>query len=147
VRPGFEAGVLTYLSTGVLWNADGTLVNSDDAGGDSQAFSIIDELRSQTGNNNVDGVGNISVTKNSALVTGNSTVFTDDDVNRRLIVGGLTFVIKSVAGPEAITLNAPYTGETAENVGYATGGMLVGQPWEVKMPTQLVKLDTSLVFS
>jgi hypothetical protein len=52
-----------------------------------------------------------------------------------------------VAGPETITLTAPYAGETAQNVGYATGGKLVGQPWEVKVPTQLVKLDNTLVFS
>jgi hypothetical protein len=147
VRPGFEAGVLTYLSTGVLWSADGTLVNSDDNEGDPQVFSIIDELRSQTGNNNVDGVGTVSVTQNSAQVVGDGTVFTDHDVNRRLIVGGFTCIIKSVAGPETITLTAPYAGETAQNVGYATGGKLVGQPWEVKVPTQLVKLDNTLVFS
>lgn len=147
VRPGFEAGVLTYLSTGTLWGTDGTLVNADDGGADPQTLSIIDELRSQTGNNNVDGVGVISVTKGSADVTGKGTEFTSDDVNRRIIIAGVTYVIKTVAGPEAITLTAPYAGDSATDLGYATGGVLVGQPWEVTMPTALVKLDHTLQFS
>ncbi|GAA2810460.1 hypothetical protein [Mycolicibacterium pallens] len=147
VRPGFEAGVLTYLSTGALWNTDGTLVNADDIGVDAQTLSIIDKLRSQTGNNNADGVGVISVTKDSADVTGRGTLFTGADVNRRIIIAGAMYVIKLVAGAEAITLAAPYAGESAAEIGYATGGVLVGQPWEVRMPTNLVKLDHTLQFS
>lgn len=147
VRPGFEAGVLTYLSTGTLWSTDGTLVNADDGGVDAQALSIIDELRSQTGNNNVDGIGLISVTKDSAGVTGNGTLFTGDDINRRIIIAGATYVIGAVAGAESITLTTPYAGDTATDIGYATGGVLVGQPWEVRIPTNLVKLDNTLQFS
>ncbi len=140
--------MLTYLSTGALWNTDGTLVNADDIGVDAQTLSIIDKLRSQTGNNNADGVGGvISVTKDSADVTGRGTLFTGADVNRRIIIAGAMYVIKLVAGAEAITLAAPYAGESAAEIGYATGGVLVGQPWEVRMPTNLVKLDHTLQFS
>jgi hypothetical protein len=147
VRPGFEPGVLTYLSTGTLWSTDGILVNADDGGADAQALSIIDELRSQTGNNNFDGIGLISVTKDSAVVTGNGTLFTSDDINRRIIIAGATYVIRAVAGAESITLTTPYVGDKKTDIGYSTGGVLVGQPWEVTMPTDLVKLDNTLQFS
>ena len=147
VRPGFEAGVLSYLSTGHLWNADGTLVNADSGGSDQQSLSIIAELRSQTGNNNSDGVGLVSVTKDSAEVIGSGTTFTADDVNRRIIIAGVAGVIKTVVNAEAITLTAPSPSDSVTGVGYATGGKLVGQPWELTMPTNLVKLDGSLPFS
>ncbi len=57
-------------------------------------FLIIDELKSQTGDNNVDGVGTITVTENSPNVTGAGTAFTSDDVNKRIIIAGVTYVIK-----------------------------------------------------
>ena len=41
VRPGFEANVMTYLSTGEIWAADGTVVSSGD---DSLDLSIIDRV-------------------------------------------------------------------------------------------------------
>lgn len=147
VRPGFEAGVLSYLSTGKLWNADGTLINADSNGIDEQSLSIIDELRSQTGNNNSEGVGLVSVTKASAEVVGSGTTFTADDVNRRIVIAGVTCIIKAVANAEAITLTAPFPNDSATAIGYAMGGKLVGQPWEVIVPTNLVKLDDSLPFS
>ena len=59
----------------------------------------------------------------------------------------LTYVIKSVEDEKKITLTAAYSGSTESGVGYALGGTLVGQPWEVKVPTDLVKLDHTLVFS
>ena len=148
LRVGFEAGMLTFLATGAPWAGDGTIVNNPDGDGpDPQYLSIIDELRSQTGNNNVDGVGTIAVTKNSANVSGSGTSFSADDENRRIIIAGVTYIIKTVTGEEAITLTTPYAGSSAQGLGYATGGKLVGQPWEVMLPTDLVKLDNSLVFS
>ena len=146
VRVGFEAAVLSYLATGELWTGEGTLVNAD--GGDADpGLSIIDELKSQLGDNNVDGPGTISVSKNAAAVSGAGTAFSLDDVNRRIIIDGVTYVIRTVQDPRSITLSAPYAGASAQGVGYALGGVLVGQPWEVKVPTDLIKLDGSLVFS
>jgi hypothetical protein len=147
VRLGFEEPILTYLATGELWAGEGTLVNSDGDGPDPLHLSIIDELKSQTGNNNIDGVGTVSVIMNSAEVTGSGTAFTEDDENKHIAIAGATNVIRAVQGAHAITLMAPYTGATGEGLGYATGGKLIGQPWEVKLPTNLVKLDNTLVFS
>src|SRR5207249_2475287 len=102
---------------------------------------------SQTGNNNVEGVGTLSVTKGTPQVSGAGTEFSADDVSRRIIIGGVTYVIKSVQDPLSIALTTPFTGDTAQGLEYALGGKLVGQPWEVKLPTDLVKLDDSLVIA
>jgi hypothetical protein len=147
VRLGFEAGILTYLSTGETWPAEGTIVNSDGSGGEPQHLSIIDELKSQTGNNNIEGLGTISITKNSVAITGSGTQFTQDDENKRIFIGSATYVIKNVQDALTISLTTVYTGDSATGLGYALGGKLVGQPWEVKLPTNLVKLDNTLVFS
>lgn len=147
VRLGFEAGMLTYLATGQLWNGDGTLVNSDGDAPDQLHLSILDELKSQFGDNTVRGPGTITVSNGSVNVTGNGTVFTADDEYRRIRIGGKTFVIKTVVDAQTIKLTTGYTGESASGIGYSLGGKLVGEPWEIKLPTDLVKLDNSLVFS
>lgn len=72
-----------------------------------------------------DGIGLVSVPGGSADETGTGTVFTDDDVSRRIIMGGITSVIKTVTSAEVFTQIAPYTGNTASDIGYATGGKLV----------------------
>ena len=147
VRLGFEDNVLTYLSTGEIWAGEGTVINSDGGTPDPLHLSIIDELKSKTGDKNVDGVGTITVTQGSTAVMGEATEFTSDDENRRIIIGGSTYVIKSVQDALTITLTTPFAGVSAESVAYATGGKLVGQPWEVKLPTDLIKLDSTLVIA
>jgi hypothetical protein len=147
VRIGFEQAMLTYLGTGQLWSGEGTLVNSDADAPDPLHLSIIDELKSQTGDNNVEGAGTLGVTKNSVAVTGNGTAFSTDDEDRRIQIAGKTYVIKTVTDEQTITLTTTYTGNTDTGVGYSMGGKLVGQPWEVKLPTNLVKLDNSLPIS
>lgn len=145
VRLGFEAAILTYLATGELWAGEGTLVNSDGGDPDPLHLSIVDEIKSQTGNNNTEGVGTLSVTKASAAVSGSGTAFTADDEKRRIVIAGTTYVIKTVHDEEAITLTTPFAGASDQGLGYAIGGKLIGQPWEVKLPTDLIKLDSSLV--
>jgi len=144
VRLGFEQAMLTYLSTGQLWTGEGTLVNSDADAPDPLHLSIIDELKSQTGDNNVDGAGTLNVAKNNTAVTGVGTAFSTDDVNRRIQIAGRTYLIKSVTDEQTITLATNYTGSNDTGVGYSMGGKLLGQSWEVKLPTNLVKLDNSL---
>jgi hypothetical protein len=147
VRPGFNDAILTYLATGQRWPGEGVLINAEGGGPDRPTLSIVDELKGQTGNNHVDGVGTIKVIKNSAAVAGNGTEFTADDVNRRIIVAGITYIIKTVTDAQTIALASPYSGDSAEDLGYALGGKLVGQPWEIKLPTDLVKLDASLTIT
>lgn len=147
VRWGFQDAIISYLAATVPPATDGVLVNADDNGPDDAQLSIIDELKSQLGDNNTDGQGTISVSQNATAVTGHGTVFSQYDVYRRLIVGGVTYIIKEVTDAVTITLATPYAGPSAQGLGYALGGVLVGQPWEVKLPTNLVKLDNSLVIS
>jgi hypothetical protein len=147
VRVGFEEAMLTYLSTGEVWAGEGTLVNSENGSPDPLHLSIVAELKSQTGNDNVEGVGTLSVTNGSPAIAGTGTAFTSDDDSKRIVIAGVTYVIKAVENAQTIVLTAPYAGTSGDGLGYAIGGKLVGQPWEVKLPTDLVKLDGSLVIS
>jgi hypothetical protein len=144
VRLGFEQSLLTYLSTGQLWTGEGTFVNADEDSADPLHLSVVDELKSQTGDNNVDGAGTLSVTKNSAAVTGNGTAFSTDDEDRRILIAGKTYVIKTVTDEQTIALTTSYSGNNDTGLSYSIGGKLIGEPWEVKLPTSLVKLDNSL---
>ena len=56
-------------------------------------------------------------------------------------------MIRKVQGPQTIELNTPFGGESDQGLPYALGGKLIGQPWEVKLPTNLVKLDGSLIIT
>ncbi|OLB74228.1 MAG: hypothetical protein AUI14_24130 [Actinobacteria bacterium 13_2_20CM_2_71_6] len=147
VRLGFEQSILTYLGVGELWPGEGTLVNSDGISPDPLHLSIVDELKSQLGDNNVDGPGTLSVSKNSVNVTGNGTAFSTDDEDRRIDIAGKTYVIRTVVDEQTIKLAANYTGDNDSGVGYSMGGKLIGEPWEVKLPTNLVKIDNNVVFS
>jgi hypothetical protein len=147
VRLGFEQSILTYLGTGELWAGEGTLVNSDGDAPDQLHLSIVDELKSQTGDNNVEGAGTVSVTKNSPNITGSGTAFSADDEDRRIQIAGKTYVIKTVTDEQSIKLTTDYTGNNDSGLGYSMGGKLIGEPWEVKLPTNLVKLDNSLAIS
>ena len=147
VRLGFENGILTYLSTGELWAGEGTLVNSDADSPDVLHLSIVDELKSQQGDNNVDGPGTVSVMKNSPNVTGSGTAFSTDDENRRIQIAGRTYVIRTVVDEQNIKLTTDYPGNPDTGLAYSMGGKLVGESWEVKLPTNLVKLDNSLPIS
>lgn len=144
VRRGFEESIITYLGLSQPWPGEGSIVHGDEDGPDELHLSVLDELKSQTGNNNTEGVGTLSVTQGSVTVAGAGTAFTADDRNRRISIRGVTHLIRSVAGATSITLDQPYAGATESDLHYATGGKLVGEPWEVKLPTNLVKLDASL---
>jgi hypothetical protein len=147
VRPGFEDGIITYLATGERWTGEGTLVTSENGQIDPLHLSIVDEIKSQTNNNNIEGIGTLTLTKDSPRVMGDGTAFTEHDQNKRLVIGTTTYVIKKVQDAQSIVLTSPYSGESGDGLSYALGGKLVGQPWEVKLPTNLVKLDNSIPFS
>jgi hypothetical protein len=146
-RPGFDDQVVSYMSTKKLWTAaEGAVVSGGDGKGEDEELhiSVLDELRSQTGNNDVEGVGTVSVIQGSAAVTGDDTAFTKDDVRRRISIGGVIYVIKAFTDATHVTLAAPYAGPSDTELPYSLGGVLVGEPWEVRLPTNLVKLDASL---
>ena len=112
VRIGFEQPMLHYLHGGFVWNTDGTLVVAEDGQPDPVQMSIVDELKSQSGDNGTDGQGTIAVTSGSAAVTGTATQFSADDVNRRIIIKGVTYIIRSVASATSIVLSTTYQAAT-----------------------------------
>lgn len=154
VRPGFGTAVQNYRTLRGIWNSDGKHVPTDENGEpDLMQLSIIAELKELTGNNSKDGKGTITVINGSTTVTGIDTDFknADDinsDVNRRIIIKGKTYIIKAVRSPTVVVLRSPYTrsenDDTADDtLPYALGGILIGQSWEIKLPTSLVKIDDS----
>jgi hypothetical protein len=82
----------------------------------------------------------VKVAHGSEQVVGTGTSFTNDDVNRRIRLTSRIWVIRSVEGPDRITLTTPYDGASAEAISYALGPLLVGGPWEIRVPTDLIKL-------
>jgi hypothetical protein len=141
VRPGFEKSIMHFLNGDGIWYGEGTLVNSEDSQLDPLYLSILDELKEQLGNQNIEGTGQLNVTKDSPQITGVGTEFISDDENKRILIRGKTYVIKNVIGPTEIQLIKPYQDATEMGVGYSLGPKLVGEPWEVKLPTDLVMID------
>ena len=74
VRPGFEKTIIDYLEIEEEWNADGTVIPEGNET-DSLNISIVDEIKSQTGNNTIDGKGTLKVNKGSATIIGKDTQF------------------------------------------------------------------------
>lgn len=143
VRPGFVKTIIEYLEIEDEWNAEGTVITEGDET-DHVNLSIVEELKSQSGNNSVDGKGTLKVTKNSTAVTGTDTEFSCYDENRRIIIKGKTYVIKKVEDKTKITLTSAYTDVNDPETIYALGGILVGQSWEVKLPTNLLKIVSNV---
>jgi hypothetical protein len=139
IRGGFESAVLSFISGAQIWNSEGKFVIDDKI--DPTYLSIAEEFKSQSGNNSVEGKGTLKVEKDSSSVIGTGTEFSVDDENRQIIIAGRKYVIKEVQSTTSIILRSKYLGEDDSEARYALGGKLVGQPWEIKLPTSLVKLD------
>jgi hypothetical protein len=141
VRPGFGTSLLLYTNGAGIWAGPGDLANCQEGTSDCLSLSILTELKEQLGNQNIEGKGRLSVTKDSTSVTGTGTEFSDDDENKRIIIKGHTYVIDKVDSPTQIVLAKKYKDATANGVRYSLGAKLVGEPWEVKLPTDLVMID------
>lgn len=148
VRPAFEIPVTNYLYTGLPWSSEVVLVNNEDGVTNSMHLSIIEELSSQMNKMNSAGMGKLNLTKDSAIVTGVGTFFIAaaeneqyNDENKRIIIAGKTYIIKQVDSPTQIQLKTAYSGETENNLTYSFGAKLVDEAWEVRLPTNLIKID------
>jgi hypothetical protein len=141
VRMDFIDSIMTYLGTGEIWAGEGELVNSESGEPDPLYISVVEELKSQLNNMYTEGNGKLNVTEKNKIVTGVDTEFTFEDENKRIIIAGKTYTIKLVESPTQIQLSVEYTGETDTMLSYSFGAKLVGEPWEVKLPTNLVKID------
>ena len=142
VRPGFNTAVCNYLAGFGIWNVEGDLLNGDGGQADPLQLSLVEELRSQLGDSSVPGLGTLTVKQNDSVVTGTGTQFDkNNDEKRRINIGGNIHVIQTVHTSDRITLSTPFAGHDASGLTYSLGPRLVGEPWDVKLPTNLVKLD------
>ncbi len=141
VRPGFECSMLNYLKGSGIWDVKGCLVNTEDGIADPLHVSVLDELKEELGNQNIEGKGRLTVKKDDPKVIGTETEFTWNDENKRIIIKGRTYVIKQVVSPTQIQLTEKFIGANESDVRYSMGAKLVGEPWEVKLPTDLVMID------
>jgi len=141
IRIGFETSILHYLELGEIWYGEGELVNSENGEADPMHVSVLDELSSQLSNTSIEGKGLINVIAGNAIITGEETEFRPDDENKRIIINGKTYVIKKVNSSEELELTTAFEEDTGNAVRYSFGGKLVGQPWVIKLPTNLIYLQ------
>lgn len=143
VRPGFVEAMDYFLKRGLPWNG-GEPPHIDDSAdtGDPPFIPIIQELREQTGAEFEDGSGTVQVEEGNASVRGAGTRFAAPrDVDREIRIAGKVYRIREVVAADELTLWEPYAGDDAEALPYSLGPKLVGQPWEVRLPTTLVMLQ------
>jgi hypothetical protein len=139
VRVGFQDTIVNYLAGNEIWDAEGNLINFDESG-TAPEFPILQELKSRLSNQFEDGAGTLTVTQGDTNVIGSGTEFTDTDIRRRIRIGKAIYVIESRADQQ-LQLDRPFEAASATAAAYALGPRLVGEPWEVRIPTDLVKLD------
>lgn len=143
VRPGFVEAIEYFLREGRPWNG-GTpphFEDDDDAAG-PPFIPIMQELREQTGAEFEEGPGALQARAGDVAVTGLATAFAaPEDVDREIRIAGRVYRIRRVAAAGEITLYEPYAGPDGDDLPYALGPRLVGQPWEVRLPTTLVMLQ------
>ncbi|MDJ0592285.1 MAG: hypothetical protein QNJ72_20215, partial [Pleurocapsa sp. MO_226.B13] len=144
VRRGYEDAIQYYLSTNKIAGPPGL--------GSKLYVPLITAIREQQGIDFSKREGTISVTKDNKDITGQDTKFVPDDVDREIVIrqkedvqGKIVirqkkYRIAKVESSTKLTLSENYTGETDNQVPYSIGLKIVGEPWEVKVPTSLVYL-------
>jgi len=138
VRPGFEQAVVWLLQTGNRpWEEEGAF----EIGG-SLYRSMIDEITEELRGAFTRGVGTLAVEHDNAIVTGSGTAFDADlHTGRDIIILERTYQVSEVMSPTELRLDRPYADPSDADVAYAFGARLVGDPWEVRVPTNLVMLQ------
>ncbi len=150
VRPGFVNAVNTYLSTGKLpWdgNEGATIISCLDIDNEEESvdpfLSITEEMKAQQGAVYFKSKGTLSYVTGDpqAQVTGENTLFDDDDVNREINIDGKTYMIKSVNKEQQTIMLDDDIGPTLQGVTqFSIGAKAIGVPWIVIIPTSLVVL-------
>ncbi len=137
VRRGYEAALMHFVETGgEIWGG------GDPPHVDEELYvSIVEEIREEQGVVIEKNEGTVSVTEGSDAVVGTGTAFAKEDVDREITILKEKYRIADVASPTNLTLTESYRGPTKEHAGYSIGVRLVGQPWDVRLPTSLVKLQ------
>ena len=138
VRQGYENMVDSFLASGAgtfFGGADTPIID------DELYLSIADEMKEQLGNDFVVGEGTIQVNQGSKNIVGSGTNFTNNDIDKEIKIEGVIYQISDVSNSTNIELTERYRGQNDQNIRYSLGGKIIGQPWEVKLPTNLVMLQ------
>ena len=137
VRPGYEAALTHFVETGGdPWNG------GEPPHVDEELYrSIVEEVQSQQGVADTKSGGTVTVAVGSTAVTGTNTAFDERDIDREIALDGKAYRIADVTSLTALVIRESYTG-TAGSIPYIIGARLVGEPWEVRLPTTLVYLQS-----
>jgi hypothetical protein len=137
VRPGYEAALTHFVETGGdPWNG------GEPPHVDEELYrSIVEEVQSQQGVADTKSGGTVTVAVGSTAVTGTNTAFDERDIDREIALDGKANRIADVTSLTALVIRESYTG-TAGSIPYIIGARLVGEPWEVRLPTTLVYLQS-----
>ena len=153
IRPSFVYTILNYIKLGgkpwaekdapLCEGAKHSNEHSDENNDEEfPMVPIIEEIKEQLDNDFVEREGTISVKTGSKEVKGIDTDFTEDDVNRELLINLESYRIAEVMPPDKVVLREAYQGEEdVEKIGVAMGVKYVGEPWLVQVPTSLVYLQ------
>jgi hypothetical protein len=139
VRPGYEGAVAYLLDTGNKpWEVEDHAYTIEG----SLFVSIIKEIKEEELGAFTKGAGTLAVVQGSDTITGTDTAFDEDlHTDRDINILERTYRVARVKSPTEIVLDRPYQDVSKTGVPYAFGARLVGDPWEVRVPTQLVYLQ------
>lgn len=143
IRRNYENALINFLlvNPGEIWGGGDAPVICNPEDHDCLYVSILDEIKEQHDAVFVQGEGTISVENGSSIVTGIDTQFTEEDIDKEIIIQGEGYRIANIISATELTLSENYRGSTINNLRYALGFKYVGEPWEVKIPTSLVILQ------
>ncbi len=137
IRPNYELAILHYLDTGALWSGE-------DAPGNIYSdfyVPLAAEIREGHGIIFHKSDGKITVEQNATTVIGSETNFVEDDVDREILIEGISYRIATVNSKERLELTTQYQGRGKNYANYAIGAKYEDAPWYVKIPTTLVMLQ------
>ncbi len=139
IRPGYEWPLRWYYMTGIPWAGKGPPSVLDDS-----FLPIIEEYKETRGIEFTDAPGTVCVRKSKNIVVfSQDSELTNDDVDREIRIHSKNYRIKSVdVQVLELELTETYDDENEDDISFALSGYkLVGDPWEIKVPTSLVYLD------
>ena len=138
VQLAYKEAVMYFLQGHKPWEEDVTAFTIEG----SLYASMVDEVTNEERGAFTKGDGTIAVQQGSTLVGGTGTAFDPKlHLDREIIIDQRTYRVTDIASATQLTLDRPYAGHTDSGVSYSFGGRLVGDPWEVRIPTTLVMLQ------
>jgi hypothetical protein len=139
VRPGFQRPLVHLLQTGKKpWEQAASAFGV--AG--KLYVSMVDELTEEQRGAFTKGKGTVAVQQGGTVVSGTKTAFDEKlHLDREIILEERVYSVRNVRSATELVLDRPYAGHSAAGLPYSFGARLVGDPWEVRVPTNLVMLQ------